>query len=130
MVTCSPMTTFTFNLTDDQRQLCSWVADHARAGVDRIWYADVKTALNIADDEDVTRLLREIRERRDTICGMVHSPLVNTNDPYFDLHRDADCIWDDYCRAERELDVQLDAQGSRGLEDLYVAGANRVPCAV
>ena len=100
MTGCKPMDTFTFDLTDDQKQLCAWVAEQARVGIDRIWYTDIKEAMHIGDDTNITRILRQIRERLDSIHEMIHSPIVNTHSPYFNLHRDADCIWDDYCRAE------------------------------
>ncbi len=99
----SPIGAFTFDLTDKQRRLCTWVADQARAGVRRIQYDDVKEAMHIDDDAHVTQILREMRERVDDVHKMIHSPIVNTADPYFDLHADADHIWDDYCRAEAEL---------------------------
>lgn len=93
---------FTFDLTWEQRQLCAWVAEQAGSGVRRIHYADAKAVLGIAGDRDITHLLRQIRERVDAIHEMVQFPIVNTTSPYFDIHMNADCIWDDYCQAERE----------------------------
>ena len=102
---------FTFDLTWDQRQLCTWVAEQASSGVGRIHYDDVKAVLGIASDRDVTRLLRQVRERVDAVHEMVQFPIVNTTSPYFDIHMNADYIWDDYCRAEREIvDLDLERQ--------------------
>ena len=95
----SPISTFRFDLTEEQRQLCAWVAEQARQGAGRVLYTDARS---IGSDADITRVLREVRERVDNIHRMVHSPIVNTTRPYFDLPRDADHIWDDYCRAEME----------------------------
>lgn len=131
MMGCKPMNTFTFDLTDDQRQLCDWIAEQARVGVDRIWYDDVKAAMDIGDDSDITRILRALRERLDGIHEMVRSPIVNTNTPYFDLHRDADCIWDDYCRAEmEELGADFDSLDTSDIEWLCSSGHERLACAV
>lgn len=128
---CSPVTTFTFDLTDDQRQLCAWVAEQASIGVHRIWYVDLKAAMGIKHDRDITRLLRQIRERLDTIHTMVHSPIVNTNHPYFDLHRDADWIWSDYCRAEREeRGVDLDEQDAEDILGLFRSERECMTCTV
>lgn len=131
MLGCNPMAPFTFDLTDDQRHLCTWVAEQARIGVNRVWYADVKTALGIEDDRDLTCMLRQVRERLDGIHKMVHSPIVNTNTPYFDLHRDADCIWDDYCRAEmEELGVDFSSHDSHDIEGLHGSKRECMACAV
>ena len=97
------ISTFTFDLTWDQRQLCAWVAERASSGVRRIHYADAKTALGIAGNREITRLLQGIRERVDKVHEMVLFPIVNTTSPYFDIHMNADYIWDDYCQAEREV---------------------------
>lgn len=126
MTGCKTMDTFTFDLTNDQRELCAWVAREARAGTTRIWYADLKAVLDIEDDAEITHIVRELRERCDAIHKMVRSPIVNTNSPYFDLHRDADWIWDDYCRAETEtLDAVLDSQD---LGDLGESRNSRYEC--
>lgn len=102
MMVCKLRNAFELNLTEDERQLCGWVAEQARIGIDRVEYAEVKAVMGTDDDRDITELLRQMRERRDDIHKMVHSPIVHTIMPYFDVHRDADCIWDDYCRAEME----------------------------
>ena len=94
---------FTFDLTDDQRRLCAWVAEEAGRGVRRIHYRDVRAALDIEMDRDLTRVLKAIRERVDEIHQMVHFPIVNTTNPYFDVDMNAGYIWDDYCRAELEM---------------------------
>jgi len=124
------MDTFTFDLTWNQRQLCTWVAEQASSGISRVQYDDVKAVLGIASDRDITRLLREIRERIDEVHEMVQFPIVNTTRPYFDIHRNADCIWDDYCRAEREIagpdfENQLEKMGV-----IYHSGYGRAACAV
>ena len=92
----------TFDLTDDQRRLCIWVAAQAREGVRRVHYETARTALGVADEKELTDLLRQLRERLDSIHEMIKSPIINTAIPYFDIHRDADHIWDLYCDAERE----------------------------
>ncbi len=94
---------FTFDLTRDQRRLCAWVAEKASNGVRRIHYGDVKAALDISGDRDLTRLLKEIRERVDDVHEMVQFPILNTTSPYFDIDMNAGYIWDDYCRAEQEI---------------------------
>jgi hypothetical protein len=45
-------------------------------------------------------MLRDMRERVDRIHEMVQSPIVNTAYPYFEIHVDADHIWDRYIEAE------------------------------
>ncbi len=131
MMGCMPMNSFTFDLTDEQKRLCAWVAEQARIGVDRVWYTDVKAAMNVADDRRITRILRQIRERLDSIHAMIHSPIVNTNDPYFDLHRDADCIWDDYCRAEmEELGVDFDSLDTSDMGWICHPKHEHLTCAV
>jgi len=96
------VSTFTFDLTGQQRQLCTWVAEQASSGVDRAYYEDVRAALGTASDAEITRILRGIRERRDDVHEMVQFPMVNTTSPFFEIDRNADYIWDDYRRAERE----------------------------
>ncbi|UCD49929.1 MAG: hypothetical protein JSW27_20660 [Phycisphaerales bacterium] len=93
---------FTLDLSGDQRRLCAWVAERASEGIRRIHYSDVKAALGFARDRDLTRCLKEIRERVDDVHKMVHFPIVNTTSPYFDIDVNAGYIWDDYCRAEQE----------------------------
>lgn len=95
---------FTFDVTSEQRQVCTWVAEQASMGITRISYGDLKSALEIPDDRHITRVLREIRERRDEVHEMVQFPIVNTTRPYFEIHPNADYIWDDYCRAEHDAD--------------------------
>ena len=97
------LSVFTFDLTPDQRRLCAWVAERASEGVCRVHYADVKDALGIATDRDLTHLLKEIRERVDEVHEMVHFPIVNTRSPYFDIDMNAGYIWNAYCRAEEEI---------------------------
>ncbi len=128
---CSSISTFTFDLSDEQRQLCVWVAEQARDGVSRARYLDVKMTMDVGDDTDITRILREIRERRDSIYAMVDSPIVNTANPYFDLHADADHIWDDYCHAEAELlGSDFDPEDSREINVFCHSGYDSVTCAV
>ena len=96
------VSTFTFDLTGQQEQLCTWVAEQASSGVDRVYYEDVRVALGSASDAEITRVLRGIRERRDDVHEMVQFPMVNTTSPFFEIDRNADYIWDDYRRAERQ----------------------------
>jgi hypothetical protein len=95
---------FTFDMTSEQRQVCTRVAEQASMGITRIGYDDLRVALEICDDREITRVLREIRERLDEVHEMVQFPIVNTTRPYFDIHPNADYIWDDYCRAEHEAE--------------------------
>ena len=121
---------FTFDLTRDQRQLCTWVAEQASSGVRRIHYDDARAVLGIASDRDITRLLRQVRERVDAVHAMVQFPIVNTTSPYFDIHMNADYIWDDYCRAEQEIvDLDLESQ-SQEMEILRHWGYDYAACAV
>ncbi len=98
---CNLIDQFQFDLTDEQRRLCDWVAQQARTGVRRICYDDAKTALDI-HDEQLTHMLRRMRERLDEIHEMVEAPIVHTRTPYFDVPVHATYIWEDYCRAEQE----------------------------
>ena len=113
------ISTFTFDLTWDQKQLCAWVAERASSGVRRIHYADVKAVLGLTSDRDITRLLKGIRERVDDVHEMVQFPIVNTSSPYFDIHMRAGFIWDDYCQAEREIADQSfqDPSDEMGITD-------------
>jgi hypothetical protein len=95
---------FRFDVTREQRQVCTWVAEQASMGITKIAYDDLRVALDIWDDREITRVLREIRERWDELHEMVQFPIVNTTRPYFDVHPNADYIWDDYCRAEHETE--------------------------
>lgn len=96
------MGTFTFDLTAEQRQLCTWIAEQARMGLRRVRYEDARTALGIWDERELTNTLRSMRERLDDIHDMIQSPIVHTAAPYFDIHMNADTIWDSYCRAEAQ----------------------------
>lgn len=95
--------TFECDLTDEQRQLCEWIAEQAQAGVKRVYYEDVQTALRIVSEKDLTCMLRTLRERVDRVHEMVQSPIVHTAAPYFDIHPDAYGIWDRYLRAEERI---------------------------
>lgn len=97
----SPRDQFRFDLTDEQRRLCNWVAQQARTGPRRIRYDEARAALNI-HDEQLTRMLRDMRERMDEIHEMVQAPIVHTRTPYFEVPLQARHIWDNYCRAEQE----------------------------
>ena len=98
------MDAFRFDVSSEQRQVCTWVAEQASMGITRITYDDLKAALDIGDDREITRVLREIRERLDDVHEMVQFPIVNTVRPYFEVHPNADYIWDDYRRAEHEAE--------------------------
>lgn len=106
---------FRFDVNSEQRQVCTWVAEQARMGITRITYDELQAALDIGDDREITRVLRQIRERLDEVHEMVQFPIVNTTRPYFEIHPNADYIWDDYCRAEHEaehLDLVSDPDSS------------------
>lgn len=98
---CSAMDQFRFDLTEEQRRLCDWVARQAKTGSRRIPYDEARTALDL-HDEQLTRMLRDVRERLDEIHAMVEAPIVNTQTPYFEVPGQARYIWDSYCRAEQE----------------------------
>jgi len=100
---CNVMDQFRFDLTDEQRRLCDWIARQARTGSRRIRYDEAKTALDV-HDEQLTRMLRDVRERLDEIHQMVEAPIVNTWSPYFEVPGSARYIWDSYCRAEEETE--------------------------
>lgn len=124
------ITEFALDLTGQQKQLCAWVAEQASAGVRRIYYADARTALDIADDLQITRILGQLRERLDDVHKMIEFPIVHTSAPYFDVHRNADYIWDDYCHAEREhrrLECESYAGEIRDIESLQ---RDRAVCCV
>ena len=97
-----PMNQFRFDLTEEQRRLCDWVAQQARTGVRQIRYQEAMEALDL-HDEQLTRMLRGMRERLDEIHEMVEAPIVNTQMPYFEVPLYARHIWDNYRRAEREV---------------------------
>ena len=93
---------FQFDLTDEQKRLCDWVAQQARTGIRQIHYKEATAALDLPE-EQLTRMLRSMRERLDEIHAMVEAPIVNTQTPYFEVPVHARYIWDDYRRAEREV---------------------------
>ena len=102
---------FQFNLTDEQRRLCDWVAQQASTGARRIRYEDAKVALDV-HDEQLTRMLRGMRERLDEIHEMVEAPIVNTRTPYFEVPGHARYIWDSYCRAEQRTEHPMSQPGA------------------
>jgi hypothetical protein len=118
---------FTCDVTSEQRQVCTWVAEQASMGITRIHYAELAAALGVRDDREITRVLREIRERVDEVHEMVQFPIVNTSEPYFEIHPNADYIWDDYRRAECEAD-QSDFDGDA--EAPQTSDAPAYACAV
>jgi len=106
---------FRFDLTEEQRRLCDWVAQQARSEVGclmrhnafgvpvrQIRYEEATAALDL-HDEQLTRMLRGMRERQDEIHAMVEAPIVNTQTPYFEVPTHARYIWDNYRRAEKEV---------------------------
>jgi len=96
---------FRFDLTEEQKRLCDWVARQARTGVRRIRYDDARAALDL-HNEQLTRMLRGMRERLDEIHEMVEAPIVHSRTPYFDVPGRARYIWDSYCQAEQETSRQ------------------------
>jgi hypothetical protein len=92
---------FRLDLTDEQKRLCDWVAQQARTGGRQIRYQEATAALDLRE-EQLTRMLRDMRERRDEIHAMVEAPVVNTWTPYFEVPTQARYIWDNYRRAEQE----------------------------
>jgi len=98
---CDVMDQFRFDLTEEQRRLCDWIARQSKTGSRRICYDEAKAALDV-HDEQLTRMLRDVRERLDEIHEMVEAPVVNTWSPYFEVPGYARYIWDSYCRAEQE----------------------------
>lgn len=109
-----PMNPFRFDLTEEQKRLCDWVAQQARTGVRQIRYKEATAALDL-HEEQLTRMLRGMRERWDEIHEMVEAPIVNTQTPYFEVPVQARHIWDNYRRAEQEV-VNEPQGGSRELE--------------
>ena len=95
--------TYECDLTDEQKQLCEWIADRAQAGVKRVFYEEAQAALRIASEKDLTCMLRNMRERVDRVHEMTHSPIVHTAAPYFDIHPEAYHIWGGYLRAEERI---------------------------
>jgi hypothetical protein len=96
-MTCGPIETPQASLSNDEKELCRWIAEQSRTGTGRIRYTDAQTALGMRAIE-LTETLRRMRERLDAIGTMVKSPIVHTTAPYFDISTRAACIWDDYCR--------------------------------
>ena len=95
--------TFECDLTDEQKRLCEWIAEQARAGRTQATYAQVQADLDIDDAKTLTCMLRNMRERLDRIHDMIQSPIVNTMAPYFEIHADADRIWARYLAAEEAI---------------------------
>ncbi len=125
----SPLRTspFQFDLTEEERRLCDWVAQQARPGGDcptrlnasgvpvrQIPYQDATAALDIRE-EQLTRMLRMVRERLDEIHAMVEAPILNTQTPYFEVPAHAPFIWEHYRRAERSVESEPPVE-SRALE--------------
>ena len=104
------MDTFQCDLSERERQLCTWVAERASAGRRRAYYVEARHVLGIDNERELTDLLRGIRERMDDIHDLVQSPIVNTSTPYFDIHPDADHIWDSYRRVESDIGCLSDRQ--------------------
>jgi hypothetical protein len=105
---------FRFDLTEDQRRFCDWVAQQTQpeggfptrlsalgVPVRQIRYTEATAALQVPA-EQLTRMLREMRERLDEIHAMVEAPITNTPAPYFEVPVQAHTIWDNYRRAEKE----------------------------
>jgi hypothetical protein len=111
---CNLMDQFRFDLTEEQKRLCDWVAQQARTGVRQIRYQEATTALDLPE-EQLTCMLRNMRERLDEIHEMVEAPVVHTQTPYFEVPVHARHIWDKYCRAEQEVESEL-CVDSRELE--------------
>ncbi len=102
---------FRFDLTEEQKRLCDWVAEQARTGSRHIRYEEATAALDL-HNEQLTRMLRDMRERLDEIHEMVEAPIVNTQAPYFEVPVQARHIWESYCRAEQEVEspTQVDSR--------------------
>ncbi len=98
----SPMDQFQLDLTEEQKRLCDWIAQQASTGILRIRYEDARAALDVPE-EQLTRILRKMRERRDGMHEIVESPILNTQTPYFDVPLQARDIWDEYRRAEQKV---------------------------
>ncbi len=92
--------TFECDLTDEQKRLCEWIAEQAESGKTRVLYAEAMAELPIESQKELTCMLRNMRERVDGIHEMVHSPIVNTKAPYFEIRADASRIWERYRQAQ------------------------------
>jgi len=103
---------FQFDLTEDEKRLCDWLAQQASpeggpqtrtsafgVPVRQIRYQEATEALALRE-EQLTHMLRDMRERLDEIHAMVEAPIVNTQTPYFEVPLRARYIWDNYRRAE------------------------------
>jgi len=101
---CCPTEPFRLDLTEEQKRLCDWVAQQARTGVRQIRYPEATAALDLRE-EQLTRVLRSMRERWDEIHAMVESPILHTQTPYFEVPLSARYIWDNYCRAEQQGEI-------------------------
>lgn len=102
---CNPVDEFRLDLTEEQKRLCAWVAQQARTGARQIRYQEATTALNLPE-EQLTHMLRSMRERWDEIHEMVEAPIVHTQTPYFEVPVQARHIWDKYRRAEQEVESE------------------------
>lgn len=111
---CNSMDEFRFDLTEEQKRLCDWVAQQARTGARQIRYQEATTALDLPE-EQLTHMLRNMRERLDEIHEMVEAPIVNTQTPYFEVPVHARHIWENYRRAEQEVESEPHTD-SRALE--------------
>lgn len=113
---------FRIDLTEEQKRLCDWLAQQARpAGegptrlnafgvpVRQIRYQDATAALDL-HDEQLTRMLRMMRERLDEIHAMVEAPILNTQTPYFEVPAHAPFIWENYRRAESSVEPEPPAE--------------------
>jgi hypothetical protein len=109
---CCPTEPFRFDLTEEQKRLCDWVAQQACTGVRQIRYEEATAALDI-HDEQLTRMLRGMRERLDEIHAMVEAPIVHTQTPYFEVPLHARYIWDNYRRAEKEGGSEFSVGGQK-----------------
>jgi hypothetical protein len=109
---CKSDDQFRFDLTEEQKRLCDWVAQQVRTGARQIRYPEATAALDI-HEEQLTRMLRGMRERLDEIHAMVEAPVVNTWTPYFEVPTRARYIWDNYRRAEKEEECEPRAESCR-----------------
>ncbi|MCU0918401.1 MAG: hypothetical protein MUC88_28135 [Planctomycetes bacterium] len=101
---CCATEPFRLDLTEEQKRFCDWIAQQARTGVRQIRYQEATAALDL-HDEQLTRMLRGMRERWDEIHAMVESPILHTQAPYFEVPLGARYIWDNYRRAEEHGEV-------------------------
>ena len=130
MMLYDAITEFTPDLTSQEKQVCAWVAEQASGGARRIYYAQAMEMLGATDDRQITRVLKRLRERLDDVHKMIQFPIVNTTSPYFDIHPNADYIWDGYCRAEREHSSRDSEAGRSGIQGINSLQRDRVLCCV